>query len=146
MSPQLIRLLTLCLLALIYLFFIRVLYAVWTEVRPPRQARPRRERAPRGPVVPTRLSILAPEAAVGQVFTIADSLTIGRAAGCEITIDDSYASTMHARVFRREDQVLVEDLGSTNGTYLNREKVSRPTVVGRGDILQIGATVFEVTA
>lgn len=146
MSPQLIRLLTLCLLALIYLFFIRVLYAVWTEVRPPRQARPRRERGPRPPVTPTRLSILAPETAVGQVFTISDSLTIGRAAGCEITIDDGYASTMHARVFRREDQVLVEDLGSTNGTYLNREKVSRPTVVGRGDILQIGATVFEVTA
>ncbi len=146
MSPALIRLLTLCLLALVYLFFIRVLYAVWTEVRPPRQPRARRERAPRVAATPARLHILAPETAVGQVFTISDALVIGRAAGCEVTIDDTYASQMHARVFRRDDQVLVEDLGSTNSTYLNREKVNRPTVIGRGDILQIGATVFEVTA
>ena len=146
MSPARIRLLTLCLLALIYLFFIRVLYAVWTEVRPPRAARVRRGRAPRSSAAPGRLGIVAPESAVGQVFTIADELTIGRAAGCEVTIDDGYASQMHARVFRRDDQVLVEDLGSTNSTYLNREKVNRPTVVNRGDVLQIGATVFEVMA
>jgi pSer/pThr/pTyr-binding forkhead associated (FHA) protein len=146
MSPALIRLLTLCLLALIYLFFIRVLYAVWTEVRPPRAPRVRRGRAPRSSAAPGRLGIVAPESAVGQVFTIADELTIGRAAGCEVTIDDGYASQMHARVFRRDDQVLVEDLGSTNSTYLNREKVNRPTVVNRGDVLQIGATVFEVMA
>ena len=145
MSPALIRLLTICLLALIYLFFLRVLYAVWTEVRPPRAPRARRARTPKA-VAPARLHLVAPEDVAGQIFTIADELTIGRAAGCEVTIDDGYASQIHARVFRREDQVLVEDLGSTNSTYLNREKVNRATVISRGDILQIGATVFEVTA
>ena len=146
MSPPLIRLLTICLLVLIYLFFVRVLYAVWTEVRPPRGPRPRRVRAQTSMAVPDRLIVIAPETAVGQNFTLADEVTIGRAAGCEVTIDDTYASQIHARIFRRDDQVLVEDLGSTNSTYLNREKVSRPTVLRRGDILQIGATVFEVTA
>ena len=146
MSPPLIRLLTICLLVLIYLFFVRVLYAVWTEVRPPRGPRPRRVRAPASMAVPDRLVVIAPETAVGQNFTLADEVTIGRAAGCEVTIDDTYASQIHARIFRHDDRVLVEDLGSTNSTYLNREKVSRPTVLRRGDVLQIGATVFEVTA
>lgn len=146
MSPALVRLLTLCLLALIYLFFLRVLYAVWTEVRPPKAPRSRRTRSTKSEAAPARLHIVAPEAAAGQVFAIGDELTIGRAAGCEVTIDDTYASQMHARIFRRDDQVFVEDLGSTNSTYLNREKVNRPTAVTRGDILQIGATAIEVTS
>jgi len=146
MSPTLIRLLTLLLLVLVYLFFVRVLYAVWTEVRPPRGPRERRPRTPRSTNAPARLVVLAPETSEGMNYLLADELTIGRAAGCEVTIDDTYASQMHARMFRRDSQVLVEDLGSTNSTYLNREKVGRPTVVKHGDILQIGATVFEVTA
>ncbi|NOX31484.1 MAG: FHA domain-containing protein [Actinobacteria bacterium] len=145
MSPALLRLLTLCVLALVYLFFMRVVQAVWTEVRPPRAARqpraPRRKPASRV----GRVVILAPEEHAGRVHQIADEVNIGRAAGCEITIDDSYASQIHARIFRRDGGVFVEDLGSTNGSYLNREKVNRPTAVNPGDRLQIGATVFEVS-
>tara|TARA_B100000953_G_scaffold166339_1_gene137167 strand:- start:509 stop:742 length:234 start_codon:yes stop_codon:yes gene_type:complete len=75
---------------------------------------------------------------------LASELTIGRAATCEITIDDTYASQIHARVFRRDDDHVLEDLGSTNGTYLNRQKVSSATNLQTGDHLQIGSTVFEV--
>ena len=54
-------------------------------------------------------------------------------------------SQLHARVFRRDNQFYVEDLGSTNGTYLNRKKVTGPVAVRRGDRLQVGKTVLEVT-
>ena len=69
---------------------------------------------------------------------------MGRAAGCQVTIDDTYASQLHARVFQRDGQVYVEDLGSTNGTYLNRHKVTGPMQLQRGDKLQIGNTVLEL--
>jgi pSer/pThr/pTyr-binding forkhead associated (FHA) protein len=52
---------------------------------------------------------------------------------------------LHARLFRHNDQLWVEDLGSTNGTYVNSEKISQAIRLGKGDQLQIGATVFEVT-
>ncbi len=54
------------------------------------------------------------------------------------------SSQIHARVFVRDGQWLVEDLGSTNGTWLNRQKVSGPMVLQRGDRLQIGNTVMEL--
>lgn len=145
MSPTLIRILTICLLALIYIFFLRVIHAVWTEVRP---ARAPRQRTPRQRKVRSnlgRLVLVAPADQAGKVHVIGDELHLGRAAGCEITVDDTYASQRHARIFRRDGDLFVEDLGSTNGSYLNREKVSRPTVMREGDRLQIGATVFEVS-
>jgi pSer/pThr/pTyr-binding forkhead associated (FHA) protein len=69
---------------------------------------------------------------------------MGRAAGCQVTLDDTYVSQIHARVFVREGQVYVEDLGSTNGTYLNRSKVAGPMLLGSGDQLQVGSTVLEL--
>ena len=71
-------------------------------------------------------------------------LTIGRAAGCEITLDDTYISQMHARVSPGEHGVIVEDLGSTNGTYLNRKRVTAPVVVSPGDRIQVGSTITEL--
>jgi pSer/pThr/pTyr-binding forkhead associated (FHA) protein len=50
---------------------------------------------------------------------------------------------LHARVFRRDGHLMIEDLGSTNGTYLNRQRVTGPAVVRPGDLVQIGASVFE---
>jgi pSer/pThr/pTyr-binding forkhead associated (FHA) protein len=60
------------------------------------------------------------------------------------TSTDVYSSNLHARLFRRGDQLWVEDLGSTNGTYVNSERIHRPTRLARGDLLQVGGTVFEV--
>ena len=53
-------------------------------------------------------------------------------------------SQIHARVFERDGEYYVEDLGSTNGTYLNRAKVSGPMVIRRGERLQVGSTVMEL--
>ena len=59
-------------------------------------------------------------------------------------LNDDYASTHHARIFPQDGQWIVEDLGSTNGTYLDRQKVIRPTPVPVGVPIRIGKTVLEL--
>jgi pSer/pThr/pTyr-binding forkhead associated (FHA) protein len=71
-------------------------------------------------------------------------MTIGRAAGCNIVIDDHFVSSVHTRIFQRDDTWMIEDLGSTNGTYLNRRKVTGPSVIHKGDQVQVGNVVLEV--
>ena len=81
----------------------------------------------------------------GSVHQVQDELTIGRSAGCHLTLDDTYVSQFHVRVTIGSDhRPVVEDLGSTNGTYLNRQRVSAPVIAGVGDRLQVGSTVFVV--
>ena len=170
MSEQLLTILKLCLLALLYLFFFRVLRAVWAELRQSASpaAAPAAVRvgggaaappaaAAAGATGPTRgkrkskgavheLVVAEPADRRGTRFALADELTIGRAAGCAISMPgDTYVSSLHARVFRSpEGSVRIEDLGSTNGTFVNRTKVTGPVALGAGDRLQIGNTVFEV--
>ncbi len=69
---------------------------------------------------------------------------IGRSPDAEVTIDDPYASEFHARVGIHDQRIMVHDLGSTNGTYVNGRRVSAPTTVSRGDTVQIGKTILEV--
>ena len=150
MPPALLAILKFCLLALLYLFLVRVIRAVWFELKPPARvlARPvggksnRRDRG--GRTKGDRLRVVEPAAQRGRAYDLADELTVGRAAGCQITLDDTYVSQLHARVFRKEGQLYVEDLGSTNGTYLNRKKVTAPVHLRKGDRLQIGRTVMEL--
>ena len=152
MPEPLLNVLKICLLVLLYLFFFRVLRAVWAEVNlakaataPPTTSRKAARRTRTRERKPPKLTVLEPAAIAGQEYALGDELTVGRAAGCQITLDDNYASQVHARIFTRDDQLFVEDLGSTNGTYLNRRKVSAPMVVSRGDQVQIGSTVMEVS-
>lgn len=151
-SDQLLFVLRLCLLALLYLFFFRVLRAVWAEIKPPAVARPpasepagrKAKRSRSRPPKRSELLVLDPPEQRGRTYPLGDELTVGRAAGCHVNVDDTFVSQIHARVFARDGQYLVEDLGSTNGTYLNRKKVSGPMVMQRGDRLQIGNTVLEM--
>jgi pSer/pThr/pTyr-binding forkhead associated (FHA) protein len=91
-----------------------------------------------------RLVILEPPSEAGREYIVNGELTIGRAASCHITLDDTYISQLHARVSAREDGVTVEDLGSTNGTYLNRQRVTSPVIGSPGDRLQLGGIVMEL--
>jgi hypothetical protein len=159
-NQNLLRVLEVFLVALVWLFFFRVIRAVWVEVRPPKarlaatdvqvglpqQAAPRKEkgrgRARRGTL---RLTVVEPEAQRGESFELADELTVGRAAGCGVRVDDAFTSNIHARLFRRDGSLWLEDLGSTNGTWVNGERLDAATRLTRGDVLQVGATVFEVT-
>jgi len=156
-NQNLLRALEVGVVVLIWLFFFRVIRAVWVEVRPPRAraavaevqvgagavATGKRERG-RERSGKLRLKIMEPEAQRGQVFELADELTVGRAAGCGVRVEDSYTSNIHARLFRRDGGLYVEDLGSTNGTWVNAERVIDAMRLNRGDLLQVGGTVFEV--
>ncbi len=154
MPESLLTILKFCFLAVLYLFFFRVLRAVWAELGGGRAAAaapvvqaPRRapsKRSSRGGKNGSRLRVVEPTDRRGQTYELGDELTLGRATGCQVTIDDNYVSQLHARVFRREGQLYIEDLGSTNGTYLNRKKVTAPIAVRRGDRLQVGRTVLEL--
>jgi pSer/pThr/pTyr-binding forkhead associated (FHA) protein len=158
---QLLNVLKICLLVLLYLFFIRVLRAVWAEVRDPVaipvEPTPPRRRTAAAPTHPTMLApkrrgrraltelvTLEPDAGAGTAYPLASEMTIGRAAGCNIVIDDHFVSSAHTRIFQRDDTWMIEDLGSTNGTYLNRRKVTGPSVMHKGDQVQVGNVVLEV--
>ena len=65
---------------------------------------------------------------------------IGRALACEITIEDSYASGRHARLYDRDGHVYIEDMNSTNGTYVNGARVSAQQLLRPGDMVRIGDT------
>jgi hypothetical protein len=143
---------------LLYLFFLRVLRAVWTEVSATRtaEAAPGSATRPRGGGVRRRppravrshapqLRVVEPAGLRGRAYPLAEEITLGRAAGCQVPLEDAYASQVHARVFERDGHWYVEDLGSTNGTYLNRRRVAGPMVIKRRDRLQIGNTVLELT-
>jgi len=159
-NQNLLRVLEVFVVALVWLFFFRVIRAVWVEVRPPRArasaaeiqlgaagaataAVPKRGRSrDKGQL---RLTVVEPEAQRGEAFDLADELTLGRAPGCGVRVEDAYTSNIHARLFRRDGALWVEDLGSTNGTWVNAERVEQPMRLSRGDMLQVGGTVFEVT-
>ncbi len=94
---------------------------------------------------PLKLKIIDPEDLAGRSFEITDETTIGRSPGCGVPIDfDDFSSSIHARMFVKDSKLWIEDLGSTNGTFVNEREVLRPVMVKRGDIIQVGNTLFEV--
>lgn len=171
MSDAQLNILNYALLALIYLFFARVLWAVWSEVRGPRPGvnKPQTAnarggtadataKASRPPLTvpgghnpnrgkrgtPSRLTVLEPKVRKGSAYPIGTELTVGRGANCSIGVpDDTFASQLHARVQLRNGSMWLEDLGSTNGTHLNGARISMPVQLAVGDRVQIGSTVFE---
>ena len=136
MPEQLLNLLKICLLVLLYLFFLRVLRAVWAEVSVTNGAsviagtdrrRFGRRRSTGGAKAPQGLRVLEPPDWAGRA------------------ISDNYLSHHHARIVDRDGDYLLEDLGSTNGTYLNGKRMTAPAPLRRGDRVQAGNLVMEVT-
>src|SRR5437588_10842108 len=107
MPESLLTILKFCFLALLYLFLFRVVRAVWAEVRgvpravaaAPAAARPRRERTKGDRGGDSRLRVVEPPDQRGRTYDLGEELTLGRAAGCQITLDDTYVSQLHARIF-----------------------------------------------
>jgi len=78
----------------------------------------------------------------GTAFDISGGATLGRADSAEIRIDDPFASSAHARIFARGDFMQVEDMGSTNGTYLNGRQLRGAERLKVADVIRIGDTEF----
>ncbi len=154
MPEGVLRILEYCFLALIYLFLFRIVRTVLAELRPSKvpvllgaaptaapEAPVRREKAAKHELV-----IVGPPARVGEAFPVGEELTVGRGAGCAVVLaEDTFVSQVHARVFTRGGDAYVEDLGSTNGTLLNGELLVEPVRLRRGDRVQFGETVMELT-
>jgi len=174
MTDQILNILKFALLGLLYLFFARVLWAVWSEVRTPKQhaiqagpPQQRRDNAPTGkqrqaqqrPAQQSRkaqkgrsgrssrvgrLVILEPRARRGTTVAMAGEITLGRDPSCSFTIDDdSFVSQLHFRIYDYEGQPMLEDLGSTNGTFHNGNKIVGAKLLHTGDRIQVGTTVIE---
>ena len=80
----------------------------------------------------------------GLTLPLGEGVKIGRASDCQLILDDDYVSTRHAQIVRTDTGYVVEDLGSTNGTYVNNERVSTPTPFSTTDTLRIGRTLMVV--
>jgi len=116
---------------------------VAADQRGPRRGR-RAARRPRG--APTAVVVVdGPDAGLSAPLGT-DPVTFGRGTDVSLPLTDDYVSTAHARLFPHEGRWYVEDLGSTNGTYLDGARVRVPTPVPVGVPLRVGKTVVEVRA
>ena len=113
------------------------------QAQAPRQGRPAKPpRAGRG--TPRTLLVTAGALKGTSLDLAQQQITLGRANDATLVLNDDYASSRHARIFPQDGQWIVEDLGSTNGTYLDRQKVTQPTPVPVGVPIRIGKTVLEL--
>lgn len=136
MPALFLNILKLIFLALIYLFLWQVARSIGSHVGSPQAGRSSKRA---GEMVVVRSDSIA-----GQRFPIGVPAVMGRSDEADIVIDDPYASDFHVRVGVQDGTVLANDLGSTNGTYVNGRRVTVPTPLLKGDSLQIGKTILEV--
>jgi pSer/pThr/pTyr-binding forkhead associated (FHA) protein len=80
----------------------------------------------------------------GVAVPLGAGILIGRSGDCQLILDDDYASTRHARLTLTPSGYQVEDLGSTNGTFVNNQRISTPTPLGLEDGLRIGRTLMSL--
>jgi hypothetical protein len=159
MNDLTLLLIRLAFLAVLWLFVIAAVGVVRTDLfgqarqgrqrrrqrKPPQVKAPRQPKAGRpGRGTPQRLLVTAGGLAGTSIGLTDQQITIGRANDATLVLNDDYASTRHARLFPQDGQWIVEDLGSTNGTYLDRQKVTQPTPVPPGVPIRIGKTVLEL--
>jgi pSer/pThr/pTyr-binding forkhead associated (FHA) protein len=121
------------------LFFLRIIRVVTVQARPVDYEKKTRRR--RGNLA---LEFIEPSERSGQRVDVETGVTIGRASDCDLSLQDTYLSSRHARLANDEGDLSIEDLGSTNGTYVNQELVKGRVHLERGDVVQVGGVLFEV--
>jgi len=120
------------------LFFARVLRVAAVQARPVDYEKRRRRRRQ------LALEFIEPESRSGERVEVEEGVTIGRSRDCDLILYDTYLSTHHARLSNDQGDLSIEDLGSTNGTYVNQELVKGRVHLERGDVVQVGGVLFEV--
>jgi len=99
---------------------------------------------PRREVVPKRLVVTAGPLRGTSLPLTSSAVLMGRAASCTLVLDDDYSSSRHARIFPDQGRWYVEDLGSTNGTFVDRNRITEPTQVGVGSQIKVGQSTLEL--
>jgi pSer/pThr/pTyr-binding forkhead associated (FHA) protein len=110
--------------------------------KPAPRARSKPTRRPRG--APTHVAIIEGANAGQRIPLDGAPLLIGRGTDAAIRVDDDYVSTRHARIASSGDEWFVEDLGSTNGTYLGASRLTQPTTLHLGSQVRVGKTTLEL--
>lgn len=155
MSELTLFLIRIAYLAILWIFVLSAVSVIRSDMfgaRVPETARgagvaekPRKQpknRARKG--VPTHVLVVDGQNA-GERAELADApILIGRGTDAAIRLDDDYVSTRHARIAASGDQWFVEDLGSTNGTYIGTVRISQPTTLTLGTQVRIGKTILEL--
>jgi hypothetical protein len=123
------------------LFFARVLRVASVQARPvdvEGGGRRRKRDSDLG------LEFVEPNERTGERIDVDVAVVIGRSPECDVSLNDTYLSSRHARIANDSGDLSIEDLGSTNGTYVNQELVQGRVHLERGDIVQVGGVLFEV--
>jgi pSer/pThr/pTyr-binding forkhead associated (FHA) protein len=138
------------LLALLWVFVLVAVSTIRTDLLGPRPAKPapvRTAKAPRHRKGTARQLVVTEGALQGTTLTLGSApITLGRGHDCTLVLADDYASTKHARLVPSPEGWSLEDLGSTNGTYLGKDKVTRAVAVPLGMPIRIGKTALELRA
>jgi hypothetical protein len=144
-------------LALLYFFVYRVAKSVVIGMRAQRSAQPTAEAHGVTPVAapapapvrrkgksPGSILVMNDRGKKLRTFPLEGQVQIGRADACHLKLSDTYVSQFHARIYPQDGSWFVEDLGSTNGTFLNQRKVAAPSEVRAGDRVRVGTTTLEM--
>ncbi|WP_456695042.1 FHA domain-containing protein FhaB/FipA [Aeromicrobium sp. P5_D10] len=153
MSELTLTLIKLGFLAVLWLFVLSAVSVIRSDIfgtKAPSTPRPAKQKAPstktrkppRG--VPTKLQVVSGPNS-GQSVPLGDApILLGRGTDAAIRLDDDYVSTRHARFATNGEQWFVEDLGSTNGTYLGSQRITAPVPIGLGIQVRLGKTIVEL--
>jgi pSer/pThr/pTyr-binding forkhead associated (FHA) protein len=135
MPDIILALLRIIFLGLVYLFVWQVARAIGAHL-----GISLRRKRPEG----TKVVMVKSETQQGTELEVEDVTVLGRSPEADVLLDDPYASEFHMRLVAQENGMVLHDLGSTNGTYINGRRVTAPTTLRRGDTIQVGKTVMEV--
>jgi pSer/pThr/pTyr-binding forkhead associated (FHA) protein len=154
LSPFVLSVLKYALLVLLYFFVFRAVRSVaveiagrrrergTTQMRTPSAAAP--AKPSKGGKPPTQVVVHEADGGKARTVRLKGSVEIGRRDGCAVRLSDTYVSQVHARLYGENGAWYLEDLGSTNGTFLNDARVSSPVEVHAGDVVKVGKTVLEL--
>jgi hypothetical protein len=141
-------------LAILWIFVLSAISVIRSDMfgaRVPEGARVTGGKAPKAPKqsakrrgAPTHVLVTEGSSAGERADLAQAPVLIGRGSDAAIRLDDDYVSTRHARIAASGDQWFVEDLGSTNGTYVGTVRISQPTTITIGTQVRIGKTILEL--
>ena len=134
----LVRPLQLIIMVIALLFFARVMRVAILEAKPVGDGTRRK----RGQAL--ALKYIEPRELKGERIDVDPAVVIGRSVDCDVILNDNYLSSRHARLANDDGELTLEDLGSTNGSYVNQELVRGRVQLQRGDVVQLGGVLFEV--
>lgn len=137
MTAVIANLLKLAFVGMLYLFLWQVARSIGGYLGAGRRAISSRSQA-------GELVVVRSDTQSGTRVMVTDSVVVGRSDEADVFLDDPYASTFHMRLTIDEGTMMLADLGTTNGTYVNGRRVTTPMPLSTGDSVQVGKTIMEV--